>query len=750
MAKTMFAQRFRWLSALPLFAVILALAVIAVGTLSGAQSVNATAREGLFDYYQRLKPAPSEQASPFHIIAIDRESIDAVGPWPWPRSVLATLVEAADTAGAKGVVLTEPVDAPDPLSPEVIGAFWLDGARDDALARQLDLLPSTDATLAAALADVKGAAAIADSVTRLTAAAGGFERADAQRVRWLSVDGDGGDYLSLPKAAPRFLVNDAISASTDLAVIGLTADADGVVRRIVPFWSIDGEPTPSVAVEAARLASTDDGIVVSADQSAVNAAGRPLEALTVNNARQTMPDGSTVRYYAPRRLDVAKTPALRLLDGRGTNSQLRDKVVLIGLDQELTRTIQFARGKFSPTEAHALLADQFYFGRSVNRPVWLGYLEAISVMALGAGAIILAQKADFWRALGLAVLAAALLFALSFMFFSLSAVLFNPLPGALALILGAFSMAGGRTLGVVLRDDTVRGAFQGALPEPAMKIIREDGAGSLLTGARRPVTVLACELRLLDDDLEKLSTHPDDVANMLATASNSLRTAIIETGGAADQADGGKIYAYFNAPLETADHIDAACSSAMRLVESMDKTNAELEASTRTRGVQIHLAVGIATGECFVGPMGHGRHNRYSAIGPALDMAAFLRKKAEFYGPAIICDEAVYRQTHHHFAYLELDRLRINDADNPTNIYALVGNPFIKSSKSFRTLEETHRDLLAAYRSGDWMTARAKLNEAKKSPGAAIALFDIYEERINAMANAEAPKNWDGALSVTV
>ncbi|MEO0880547.1 MAG: CHASE2 domain-containing protein, partial [Pseudomonadota bacterium] len=666
----------------------------------------------------------------------------------------AELVAAADAAGAKGVILAEPVDAPDPLSPEVIGAFWLDGVRDSTLARQLDLLPSTDATLAAALAKTNGAAAIASAVRRRTAAAGGYERADAQRVRWLTVAGDGGDYVSLPKATQRFPVNAALAANTGLAVIGLAPDGDGVVRRITPLWSVDGVPAPAVAVEAARLASLggdqNGAVVISADESAVNAAGRPLQAVTVGAARQPVADGASLRYYGPRRLDVASTPALRLLDGRGTNSQLREKVILIGLDRELTETIPFARGRFSPAEAHALIADQFHFGRLVKRPGWLGYLEAISVMALGAGAIMWAQRNDFWRALGLATLAASLLFLVSFLMFSWNTLLFNPLPGALALVLGAFSVAGGRSLGVVLRDDNVRGAFQGALPEPAMKIIREDGASAILNGARRPVTVLACELRLLDEDLEKLSAHPDDVANMMAAASNSLRNAIIETGGAADQADGGKIYAYFNAPLENADHIDAACSSAMRLVESMDKTNAELEASTRTRGVQIHLAIGIATGDCFVGPMGHGRHNRYSALGPALDMAAFLRKQAEFYGPAIICDEAVYRHTHHHFAYLELDRLRINNADAPTSIYALVGNPFIKSSKGYRQLEETHRALLAAYRSGDWLTARSKLNEAKKSPGAAIALFDIYEERLATMADADAPENWDGALEVSV
>ena len=389
-------------------------------------------------------------------------------------------------------------------------------------------------------------------------------------------------------------------------------------------------------------------------------------------------------------------------------------------------------------------------GVVVKRPGWIGYLEAITVMLLGAAAIMWAQRMDFWKALGGAAIASAILFALSFSTFSFGNLLFNPLPGALALFLGAFSVAGGRTLGVVLRDDAVRGTFQGSLPEPTMKKIREEGATDLLNGVKRPVTVLACELRLLEDDLNKLSAYPDDVTNMLASASNSLRNTIIETGGAADQADGGKLYAYFNAPLESADHIDAACSSALRLVESMDKTNAELEASNRTRGVQLHLAIGIATGDCFVGPMGHGRTNRYSAIGPAIEMASFLRKQAEFYGPAIICDEAVYRDTHHHFAYLELDRIRTNRSDTPTSIYALVGNPFIKSSKSYRSLDETHRQFLAAYRAGEFAEASALLEQVKKSPGAAIALFDIYEERLAEMAANGTPPQWDGAEKVTL
>lgn len=743
----MFARRFKWLSALPVLAVILALAVISIRTLSGAHSPNATSREVLFDYFQRLKPADAVNASPFHLVEIDQESLELVGPWPWPRSILADLVDQTQSAGAKAVLVTIPVDAPDPLSPTVISDFWLTSASDEELATQLSLLPSTDAALAKALASTNASAAISGAFSGI---APSLDRADTKLVPWLSITGGDSDFLAMPSASLQFPVNELISEAAQMAVAALPSDPDGIVRRAPLFWSVDGVPTPSIAVEAARLALDDQLITLSADANAVSSAGQSIKAITIGAEKLPLSSASTLRIYNTKRPEIAKTSASKLLGGATSNSQVRGKVVLIGLDKNIGSMRKLSRGEFSLTEAHGLVAAQLHDGIAVKRPGWIGYGEAILVMLLGAAAIMWSQSLDFWKALGVAAIASAILFIGSFSTFFFSTFSFNPLPASLALFLGAFSVAGGRSLGVVLRDDTVRGSFQGSLPEAAMKKIREEGATGLLEGTRRPVTVLACELRLLDEDLQRLSQHPDDVTNMLATACNSLRNTIIETGGAADQSDGGKIFAYFNAPLEAADHVDAACSAALRLVESMDKTNAELEASNRTRGVQLHLAIGIATGSCFIGPMGHGRSNRYSAIGPAVDMAAFLRKQAEFYGPAIICDESVYRDTHHHFAYLELDRLRTNKSTSPSSIFALVGNPFIKSSKSYRALDEAHRDLLTAYRSGDWETARKQLGKVKQSPGAAIALFDIYEERLAKMAGQDLPSDWDGAHSVII
>ena len=45
-----------------------------------------------FDFYQRLEPrVPTSQ--PVAIIDIDEESLAAYGQWPWPRTVMARLVD---------------------------------------------------------------------------------------------------------------------------------------------------------------------------------------------------------------------------------------------------------------------------------------------------------------------------------------------------------------------------------------------------------------------------------------------------------------------------------------------------------------------------------------------------------------------------------------------------------------------------------------------------------------------------------
>ena len=745
----MFRDNFAWLKGLPLLAVTAALAVIAIAALTGAQSPDARTRENIFDYFQRLVPAGYDTGAQFHVVLIDRESVNLVGPWPWPRTVLADLVDAATQAGAQGVILTEPADAPDPLSPETIGAFWLEGASDDALARELSRLPSTDAVLADAFSGVSGGVGASLNPPMNPTLETALQRADLTKMSWIKADAGGAEFLALPAA--RFLYNfDAtLAAAAPPAIASLAPDNDGVVRRLPLLWSLNEAPAASIALQAARLAKGVDTVTLDVDPSAAQSQGRIVRRVQLDAASEiSVAENTAMRLYLPKRINAPITSAAQLL-GRNTNTQLEGKIVLIGRDGEIGDLVSTARGDLPPTVIHALAAAQIADGATATRPGWAGYLEALGVMILGAAAVMIAQRLQFWQAIGFAAAISATLLIGAFAIFAASKILLDPLAPSLALFVGALSVAGGRSIGGVLRDDSVRGSFHDTLPEPVMKRLREGDGADILTGSRRDLTVLACELRITDEDLETLSDHPDDVTKILAAASIDLRETIIDAGGAADQAEGGRMFAYFNAPGDLADHIQAGCAAALRLIESMDKINTDLETSSRTRGVQVHLAIGVATGPCFAGPMGHGRNNRYSAIGPAVDHAIFLRNHSPYYGPAMICDETVYKETHHQFAFLELDRIKTRDAARPFSIYALIGNPFIKSSKGFRDLDDSHRALLAAYRRGDIAEAQNILARIKTSPGAKIALFDIYEDRLNDLATGGVPDNWDGVTTAS-
>lgn len=65
--------------------------------------------------FQYFHPPPTERL--LHL-DIDDPSLDAIGPWPWPRSVLAQIIDEISHAGAKTIALD--ILFPEPARPEIL------------------------------------------------------------------------------------------------------------------------------------------------------------------------------------------------------------------------------------------------------------------------------------------------------------------------------------------------------------------------------------------------------------------------------------------------------------------------------------------------------------------------------------------------------------------------------------------------------------------------------------------------------
>lgn len=58
-----------------------------------------------FDIFQRWSPRVYDPESPVRVVAVDDESLQRLGQWPWPRVDLAALIDKLTAAGAAAVVL---------------------------------------------------------------------------------------------------------------------------------------------------------------------------------------------------------------------------------------------------------------------------------------------------------------------------------------------------------------------------------------------------------------------------------------------------------------------------------------------------------------------------------------------------------------------------------------------------------------------------------------------------------------------
>ena len=109
----------------PLTAIVLAL-LAAVVAAPGAPVIERLRHTG-FDAYQRLLPRVREKA-PAVIVEIDEKSLARHGQWPWPRSLIAQLVERIHAGAPFAVGLDLIFPERDRLSPRfaelIYNGFW--------------------------------------------------------------------------------------------------------------------------------------------------------------------------------------------------------------------------------------------------------------------------------------------------------------------------------------------------------------------------------------------------------------------------------------------------------------------------------------------------------------------------------------------------------------------------------------------------------------------------------------------------
>jgi adenylate cyclase len=265
----------------------------------------------------------------------------------------------------------------------------------------------------------------------------------------------------------------------------------------------------------------------------------------------------------------------------------------------------------------------------------------------------------------------------------------------------------------------------------------------------RDLTVLFSDIRGFTRIAEELD--PQELTGLVNRFLTRLTDVIHESGGTIDKYMGDCVMAFWNAPLDIADHGRKAIEAALMMRAALDSLNAELKAEAERDGrlpIVLGAGIGLNSGRACVGNMGSEQHMGYSAIGDAVNIASRLENLSRAYGVDVVVGEDTAREAPN-LALLEIDQVRVKGRDAPLRIFTLIGDAGLAKSTGFQQLKEAHADLLNAYRRQDWPAAHVALSFCRPLAPSLATLYDVYEQRIAEFELSPPPPDWDGVFEAT-
>ncbi len=735
-----------------------AVLVCSLGLWSADLELVEFAKNKVFDAYQVRSPRRYDPAVPVRVVDLDDETLKRLGQWPWPRTLIATLVEGI-ARGAKVIAFDVVFAEPDRTSPREMAKSLPSDLKD--LRGRLEKAADHDDILARTFRKVESeGTAVVASFVLLDSPTASLPKAKAPVIyRWedaLSfVEEKSGAVETLPVLS---------KAADGYGFINNAPDRDGVIRRARLVMRVEERLYTSLAAEALRL--NDTGArrspykLRAAGEGDRKGKGEVAGLSGVVVGRSAIPtdeNGSVMIHYAadePARF----IPAWRVLEKGFDPKLLGGGIVFVGTsaaglkDQRPTPLNPQAPG----VEVHAQLAEQVLTGHYLHRPDYAKGVERSFFLIVGVLLIVLMRRLGaIWCALlsgaAIAVFAGASLAAFNGTFGD--RMLFDPVLPSLIVVAVYISSSLIGYLRTEAEKRQVRGAFSRYMSPALVEQLAKDPSRLKLGGEMREMTLMFSDIRGFTTISEQFDAH--GLTQFINRYLTPMTQIVLDHQGTIDKYMGDCIMSFWNAPLDDAGHAMNACRAGLTMRRRLKELNLEWEAEAKAEGrkfIPIHAGIGINTGPCCVGNMGSDMRFDYSVLGDDVNLASRLEGQSKSYGVDIVLGPNTL-QVAAGLATLELDLIKVKGKTVPVNIFTLLGDEALAGEARFKALAERHAAMLAAYRGQRWEEAEGLIKGCEgetEAMGLGLAkLYHLYADRL-AACRAEPPaKDWDGVFTAT-
>ncbi len=550
---------------------------------------------------------------------------------------------------------------------------------------------------------------------------------------------DGGETIEWP--------NESIQAADPtFGWINVRLDDDGFVRQIPVFNESDKGVIEAFSLALARTYlnqnpadyyvrdglfnfSSDIAIPVVSQQD--NGAGYQAHLMYMN-------------YFAKpnqfRRISFADLIEGNLVDSDGEPINFRDKIAIIG-----PTAIDLQDDYLSPVSSGVRMPGVEIHANAVQTVITQQFLQDQSTLMLWSillGILILNLVLfSFLRVryalLVLTVELVGILIGgiLAYEYRILANVVY-PILASLLSFMGAYLL---RFILEQKKRKFIEGAFGHYVNKTVVKNIQANPDLLKLGGVKRDLTVFFSDI----EGFTSISEHfqPEELVQFLNEYLGEMTDIIIDQQGTLDKYEGDAIMAFWNAPLPDHDHAVHACFAAL---ENQKKLSALREKWMKVGLPEMHVRIGINTGEAVVGNMGSKNRFDYTAMGDNVNLASRLEGLNKQYHTSILISEKTYQQVKAELVCRELDIVRVKGKREPVRIYELMAKKNDLDPDLSEKIE-TFESGLKHYRHQEFKEAKQTFERLKDDYTAMI-----MAKRCEALLKNPPASDWDGVWNFEV
>ncbi len=676
------------------------------------------------------------------ILDIDEKSLQEVARWPWPRDIMAGLIEKLFDKYGVAIVAFDVVFAEADHSSGIRVLDQLaQGALKDVpnfLQSYRELRPTLDndgrfaqaikgkpVVLGYYLNSDKGAKRIA-AIPEPVLPKGTFQGRNIPFTSWVGYGGNLEQFTRNAASAGHF---------------NPITDDDGVVRRVPMLAELDGAYYESLSLAVVRtilgFPKVEPGY---APDRFLQRGYTGLEWLQVGPLAIPVDEtASALIPYRGHKFSYAYVSLADVLADRVPLERLKGRIALVGttapglLDLRATPVDNV----FPGVEVHAnLIAGMLDRKLKLKPPYMLGAEVVLLLVGGVALSLLIPMLAPLWATL-LTLAGMLAIMGLNVAIWT-EADMVLPLAASVLMTISLYTvnMAYGYFVEARSKRQFAELFGQYVPPELVDRMARDPEKYNMEPRAAE-LTILFSDVRGFTGISEALKPEElrEYINEYLTTMSGIIRS---RHHGTLDKYIGDAIMAFWGAPVDDAQHARNGVLAALDMQQECRILNEKFAA----RGwPTLKIGVGVNTGSVRVGDMGSQVRRAYTVMGDPVNVASRLEGRTKGYGVGVLVGETTRGQVKD-IVFREVDRIKVKGKDEAVTIYEPLGP---EGEVERQVLDELKlwNQALRAYRAQQWDQVEvALLNLQRMSPDS--GLYRMYAEKVAQMRRDPPPAGWDG------